>query len=58
VAWQAGLHDVGREATALWHFLARRDLHARLLARRGWLAQELDRLAARVPPPVLAGEPT
>ena len=58
LAWQARLHDVTREATALWHFLARRGLRERLLARRRALAQELDRLAARVPGPVLAGEVT
>ena len=56
LAWQARLHDVTREATALLHFLARRGLRARLLARRRALAQELDRLAERVPAPVLAGE--
>ena len=58
LAWQARLHDVTREATALLHFLARRGLRARLLARRRALAEELDRLAARVPAPVLAGEST
>jgi 1-acyl-sn-glycerol-3-phosphate acyltransferase len=56
LAWQARLQDVAREATALLHFLGRRGMHARLLARRRGLAQELERLAARVPPPVLAGE--
>ena len=49
---------MAREATALLHFLARRGLHARLLARRRVLAEELERLAARVPAPVLAGEAT
>jgi glycerol-3-phosphate O-acyltransferase/dihydroxyacetone phosphate acyltransferase len=58
LAWQARLHDVTREVTALLHFLARRGLRARLLARRRALADELDRLAARVPAPVLAGEST
>jgi len=58
LAWQARLHDVTREVTALLHFLARRGLRARLLARRRALAEELDRLAARVPAPVLAGEST
>jgi 1-acyl-sn-glycerol-3-phosphate acyltransferase len=58
LAWQARLQDVTREATALLHFLARRSLHGRLLARRRALAEELERLAARVPAPVLAGEPT
>jgi glycerol-3-phosphate O-acyltransferase/dihydroxyacetone phosphate acyltransferase len=58
LAWQARLHDVAREVTALLHFLARRGLRARLLARRRALADELDRLAARVPAPVLAGEST
>jgi glycerol-3-phosphate O-acyltransferase / dihydroxyacetone phosphate acyltransferase len=58
LAWQARLHDVTREATALWHFLARRGLRERLLARRRALAEELERLAARVPAPVLAGEAT
>jgi hypothetical protein len=56
LAWQARLQDVAREATALGHFLARRGVHARLLARRRGLAEELERLAARVPPPVLTGE--
>ena len=58
LAWQARAHDVTREATALWHFLARRGLRERLLVRRRALAHELDRLAARVPEPVLAGETT
>jgi 1-acyl-sn-glycerol-3-phosphate acyltransferase len=58
LAWRARLEDVAREATALLHFLRRRDLHARLLARRRALAEELERLAAHVPAPVLAGEPT
>jgi glycerol-3-phosphate O-acyltransferase / dihydroxyacetone phosphate acyltransferase len=58
LAWQARLHDVTREATALWHFLARRGLRERLLARRRELAEKVDRLAARVPSPVLAGETT
>jgi glycerol-3-phosphate O-acyltransferase / dihydroxyacetone phosphate acyltransferase len=58
LAWQARLHDVAREATALLHFLARRGLRTRLLARRRALAEELDRLAARVPAPVLDGEST
>jgi hypothetical protein len=56
LAWQARLRDVTREATALWHFLARRGLRERLLARRRALAAELERLAARVPAPVLAGD--
>jgi glycerol-3-phosphate O-acyltransferase / dihydroxyacetone phosphate acyltransferase len=58
LAWQARAHDVTREATALWHFLASRGLRERLLARRRALAQELDRLASRVPEPVLAGDAT
>ena len=58
LAWQARLHDVTRETTALVHFLARRGLRERLLARRRALADELDRLAARVPASVLAGETT
>ena len=58
LAWQARVQDVTREATALLHFLGRRGLHARLLERRRALAEELERLAARVPPPVLAGEAT
>jgi glycerol-3-phosphate O-acyltransferase / dihydroxyacetone phosphate acyltransferase len=56
LAWQARVQDVTREATALLHFLGRRGLHARLLARRRALAEELERLAARVPRGVLAGE--
>ncbi len=55
LAWQERLDDVTREARALAQFLARRSLHARLLARRHALATELERLAARVPEPVLAG---
>jgi 1-acyl-sn-glycerol-3-phosphate acyltransferase len=58
LAWQARLQDLAREATGLLHFLARRGLRARLLERRRALAEELERLAARVPPPVLAGERT
>lgn len=58
LAWQRRVQAVAREATALAHFLGRRGLHARLLARRRALAEELERLAARVPPPVLAGETT
>jgi 1-acyl-sn-glycerol-3-phosphate acyltransferase len=58
LAWQARLRAVTREATALWHFLARRGLRERLLARRRALALELERLAARVPSSVLAGETT
>jgi 1-acyl-sn-glycerol-3-phosphate acyltransferase len=58
LAWQARVQDVAREATALLHFLGRRSLHARLLERRRALAEELEQLARRVPPPVLAGETT
>ena len=58
LAWQARGQAVAREATALLHFLARRGLHARLLERRRALAEELERLAARVPASVLAGETT
>ena len=55
LAWQARLESVRREARALGHFLARRGLHARLVARRRELAEELEALAARVPEPVLSG---
>ena len=55
IAWQARLDRVRREARALRHFLARRGLHARLIARRRELAEELDALARRVPQPVLDG---
>jgi hypothetical protein len=58
LAWQARGQDVAREATALLHFLGRRGVHARLLERRRALAEELERLASRVPAPVLAGETT
>lgn len=58
LAWQARIQDVAREATSLLYFLRRRGLHGQLLARRRALAEELERLAARVPPPVLAGETT
>jgi len=57
LAWRARGEDVAREATALLQFLRRRGPHAQLLARRRTLAAELERLATRVPPPVLAGEP-
>ena len=55
LAWQARLARLRREARALGHFLARRGLHARLLARRRELAEELEALARRVPEPVLNG---
>ena len=55
LAWQARVKRVQREARALVHFLARRGLHARLVARRRELAEELDVLARRVPEPVLKG---
>jgi hypothetical protein len=58
LAWQARIQDVTREATSLLYFLRRRGLHGQLVARRRALAEELERLAARVPPPVLAGETT
>ena len=41
--------NVAREARGLLHFLARRGLHERLVERRRALAEELERLAARVP---------
>ena len=56
LAWQAREKSVQREARALVHFLARRGLHARLVARRRELAEELDALARRVPEPVLSGK--
>ena len=56
LAWRERVQDVAREATALLHFLARRSLRERLLERRRALAEELERLAARVPEGVLAGE--
>lgn len=56
LAWRARVQDVARETAGLVHFLARRGVRARLLARRRALAEELERLAARVPPLVLAGE--
>ncbi|HEU5193162.1 MAG TPA: lysophospholipid acyltransferase family protein [Methylomirabilota bacterium] len=55
LAWQARLDRVRGEARALGHFLARRGLHARLIARRRELAEQLDALARRVPEPVLSG---
>ena len=58
LAWQARLQSVTREARALVHFLARRGLHARLVARRRELADELEALARRVPEPVLRGKTT
>jgi hypothetical protein len=56
LAWQTRSQDVAREARGLLSFLARRGLHQRLIERRRALAEELERLAARVPEPVLAGE--
>ena len=56
LAWQARLDSVRREARALGHFLARRGLHTRLIARRHELAEELEALARRVPEPVLRGQ--
>ena len=56
LAWQARVERVRREARALRHFLARRGLHARLVARRRELAEELEALARRVPGPVLSGQ--
>lgn len=56
LAWQARLESVAREARALVHFVARRGLHARLVARRRALAEELEALSRRVPERVLAGE--
>jgi glycerol-3-phosphate O-acyltransferase / dihydroxyacetone phosphate acyltransferase len=56
LAWQARLESVRREARALGHFLSRRGLHARLVARRHELAEELEALARRVPEPVLSGQ--
>jgi glycerol-3-phosphate O-acyltransferase/dihydroxyacetone phosphate acyltransferase len=56
LTWQARLQNVAREARGLLHFLARRGLHERLVERRRALADELERLAARVPEAVLAGE--
>ena len=58
LAWQARFERITREARALVHFLARRGLHARLVARRRELADELEALAKRVPEPVLSGETT
>jgi len=56
LTWQARLENVAREARGLLHFLARRGLHERLVDRRRALAEEIERLAARVPEAVLAGE--
>ena len=56
LAWQARVNRVRREARALLHFVARRGLHARLVARRHELADELEALARRVPEPVLSGQ--
>jgi 1-acyl-sn-glycerol-3-phosphate acyltransferase len=58
LAWQSRVRDVTRETTALVHFLARRGLREQLLARRRVLADELERLAARVPRTVLEGDAT
>jgi len=56
LAWQARSQNVAREARGLLHFLARRGLHERLVERRQALAEDMERLAARVPEAVLAGD--
>ena len=56
LAWQARVRNVAREARGLLHFLARRGLHERLIERRRALADDIERLAARVPDAVLTGE--
>jgi 1-acyl-sn-glycerol-3-phosphate acyltransferase len=52
LAWRERLHRVGRQARAFLRFLADPQLHARLLAERRALVEELGRLAELVPPEV------
>lgn len=52
LAWRERLHRVGRQARAFLRFLADPQLHARLLAERRALVEELARLAELAPPEV------
>jgi 1-acyl-sn-glycerol-3-phosphate acyltransferase len=57
LGWWERLARVRRDTRGFLDFLRRRDLRARLLARRRALAAELTALAAEVPDAVLAGQP-
>jgi 1-acyl-sn-glycerol-3-phosphate acyltransferase len=57
LTWRDRLASVGAEAHALRQFLLQRSVHASLAERRRALARELERMAARVPPAVLTGDP-
>ncbi len=57
LAWWERLQRARRETRGFFQFLRRRDLHGRLLERRGDLVAELRALAAEVPPRLLAGPP-
>jgi hypothetical protein len=57
LGWWERLARVRRDTRGFLDFLWRRDLRARLLARRRALSEELTALAAQVPDAVLAGQP-
>jgi len=58
LGWRERLESLTRETRSLARFLVRRSRGAALLARRRALAAEAERLAARVPHAVLAGDAT
>ncbi len=58
LAWRERLARGASEARALWRYLRHPDLRRHLAERREELAQELDALAALVPPEVLSGTST
>jgi hypothetical protein len=55
LGWQTRLERVRRDARAFVQFLWRRDLLARLAARRRALVEETEALARLLPPEVLTG---
>jgi 1-acyl-sn-glycerol-3-phosphate acyltransferase len=56
LAWWARLDRVRRDIRGFVQFLFRPDLHGRLLGRRRALLAEMQELARRVPPAVMAGD--
>jgi 1-acyl-sn-glycerol-3-phosphate acyltransferase len=58
LTWRERLQRFAREARAFLRFLADRDLHHRLLARRRALMNELTALARLVPEAALSGQTT
>jgi 1-acyl-sn-glycerol-3-phosphate acyltransferase len=56
LSWHARLVRVRRDAGGFLRFLGDRDLLARLAARRRALVEDVEALARRVPPEVLAGD--